>query len=156
MNGREQPYINGNGTGSYDPTEWLDDVPEIGQEGTPMDEQHFNNMECGINAANLFAEFLAEVVGKQQKRLDDVDGEVITVTLTNTQDFYANNSAKTIPLSVRRDTLNYMVDAEIQGDTINVGDVVVYDKQVNGFKVKFTGSAKSVDLKLYVHGGNTA
>ena len=121
-----------------------------------MDEQHFNNMECGINGANLFAEFLAEVVGKQQKRLDDVDGEVITVTLTNTQDFYANNSAKTIPLSVRRDTLNYMVDAEIQGDTINVGDVVVYDKQVNGFKVKFTGSAKSVDLKLYVHGGNTA
>ena len=68
MNGREQPYINGNGTGSYDPTEWLDDVPEIGQEGTPMDEQHFNNMECGINGANLFAEFLAEVVGKQQKR----------------------------------------------------------------------------------------
>lgn len=156
MNGREQPYINGNGTGSYDPTEWLDDVPEVGQEGTPMDEQHFNNMEGGINGANLFAEFLAEVVGKQQKRLDDVDGEVITVTLTNTQDFYANNSVKTIPLSVRRDTLNYMVDAEIQGDTVNVGDIVIYDKQVNGFKVKFTGSAKTVDLKLYVHGGNAA
>lgn len=156
MKGREQPYINGNGTGSYDPTEWLDDVPEIGQEGTPMDEQHFNNMEGGINGANLFTEFLAEVVGKQQKRLDDVDGEVITVTLTNTQDFYANNSVKTIPLSVRRDTLNYMVDAEIQGDTINVGNIVIYDKQVNGFKVKFTGSAKSVTLKLYVHGGNAA
>lgn len=156
MKGREQPYINGNGTGSYDPTEWLDDVPEVGQEGTPMDEQHFNNMEGGINGANLFAEFLAEVVGKQQKRLDDVDGEVITVTLTNTQDFYANNSVKTIPLSVRRDTLNYMVDAEIQGDTVNVGDIVIYDKQVNGFKVKFTGSAKTVDLKLYVHGGNAA
>lgn len=156
MKGREQPYIDGNGTGSYDPTEWLDDVPEVGQEGTPMDEQHFNNMEGGINGANLLGEFLAEVVSKQQKRLDDIDGEVIAVTLTNTQDYYANNSTKTVALSVRRDTLDYIVDAEIQGDTVNVGDIVVYDKQVNGFKVKFTGSAASVALKLYVHGGNAA
>ena len=140
MNGREQPYINGNGTGTYEPTQWLDDVPGI-QEGTPQDEQHFNNMETGINGSN---------------RLDDIDGEVIAVTLTNTQDYYANNSTKTVALSVRRDTLDYIVDAEIQGDTVNVGDIVVYDKQVNGFKVKFTGSAASVALKLYVHGGNAA
>lgn len=156
MNGREQPYIDGNATGTYEPTQWLDDVPEIGQDGTPQDEQHFNNMETGINGSNLFAEFLAEVVTKQQKRLDDVDGEVIEVTLTNTQDFYANNSVKTVTLSVKRDTLDYIVDTEIQGDTVNVGDIVVYDKQVNGFKVKFTGSASTVDLKLYVHGGNAA
>ena len=142
MNGREQPYINGNGTGTYEPTQWLDDVPGI-QEGTPQDEQHFNNMETGINGSNLLGEFLAEVVSKQQKRLDDIDGEVIAVTLTNTQDYYANNSTKTVALSVRR-------------DTVNVGDIVVYDKQVNGFKVKFTGSAASVALKLYVHGGNAA
>ena len=81
---------------------------------------------------------------------------MIAVTLTNTQDYYANNSTKTVALSVRRDTLDYIVDAEIQGDTVNVGDIVVYDKQVNGFKVKFTGSAASVALKLYVHGGNAA
>ena len=113
-------------------------------------------METGINGSNLLGEFLAEVVSKQQKRLDDIDGEVIAVTLTNTQDYYANNSTKTVALSVRRDTLDYIVDAEIQGDTVNVGDIVVYDKQVNGFKVKFTGSAASVALKLYVHGGNAA
>lgn len=156
MNGREQPYINGNGIGTYEPTKWLDDVPEIGQEGTPQDEEHFNNMECGINSANLLGEFLAEVTKKQQKRLDDIDGDVISVTLTNTQDFYANNSVKTVALPVRRDTQDYIVDVEIQGDTLNVGDIVVFDKQVNGFKVKFTGSAKSVNLKLYVHGGNAA
>lgn len=156
MSGRVQPYINGNGTGVYSPTQWLDDAPEIGQEGTPQDEEHFNNMECGINGANLLGEFLAEVAAKQQKRLDDIDGDVISVTLTNTQDFYANNSVKTVALPVARDTLDYIVDAEIQGDTVNVGDIVVYDKQVNGFKVKFTGSAKTVNLKLYVHGGNAA
>ena len=38
MNGREQPYLNGNGTGTYEATQWLDDVPGI-QEGTPQDEQ---------------------------------------------------------------------------------------------------------------------
>ena len=52
--------------------------------------------------------------------------------------------------------LHIQHNAEIQGDTVNAGDIVVYDKQVNGFKVKFTGSAASVDLKLYVHGGNAA
>lgn len=155
MNGREQPYIDGCGTGSYEPTQWLDDVPGI-QEGTPQDEQHFNNMECGINSANLLGEFLAEVVKKQGAALGNVDGDVITVDLTNNQGAFFNNSTKTVALPVKRDTLDYSVDVEIQGDVNNVGDVVIFDKQMNGFKVKYTGSAKSVSLKLYVHGGNAA
>lgn len=88
--------------------------------------------------------------------MNNLDGEVITVTLTNTGDFYTNNSVKTIPLGTRRDTLDYIVSAEIQGDTTNVGDVVIYDKQTNGFKVRYTGSAASATIKLYVHGGNAA
>lgn len=155
MNGREQPYIDGCGTGSYEPTPWLDDVPGI-QDGTPQDEQHFNNMECGINSANLLGEFLAEVVKKQGAALGNVDGDVITVDLTNNQGAFFNNSTKTVALPVKRDTLDYSVDVEIQGDVNNVGDVVIFDKQMNGFKVKYTGSAKSVSLKLYVHGGNAA
>ena len=155
MNGREQPYMNGNRTGTYEPTQWLDDVPGI-QEGTPMDEQNFNNMESGINGANLFTEFLAEVLRKQGKKLDNVSGDIIETTLTNTQGAFFNNSVKTIALPVKRDTLDYIVDLEVQGDVHNVGDIVVYDKQVNGFKVKFTGSATTVSLKLYIHGGNAA
>lgn len=155
MNGREQPYIDGCGTGSYEPAQWLDDVPGI-QEGTPQDEQHFNNMECGINSANLLGEFLAEVVKKQGAALGNVDGDVITVDLTNNQGAFFNNSTKTVALPVKRDTLDYSVDVEIQGDVNNVGDVIIFDKQMNGFKVKYTGSAMSVSLKLYVHGGNAA
>ena len=155
MNGRVQPYIDGNGTGCYEPTVWQDDVPGI-QEGTPQDEQNFNNMESGINGSNLLAEFLAEVVHHNTSRLDNLSGEVIEVTLTNTADFYANNSVKTIALTNKRDTLDYTVDAEIQGDTVNVGDIVVFDKQLNGFKVKYTGSAASATIKLYVHGGNAS
>ena len=148
MNGREQPYINGNGTGYYHKTPWVDDVPGI-QEGTPQDEYHFNNLETGT-------EFLTEVVFKNQKRLDNVDGEVITRTLTNTKDFYFNNSVQTVAIASQRDTLDYRVDVEVQGDVVNVGDVVVFDKQQNGFKVKYTGSAPSVTVKLYVRGGNAA
>jgi hypothetical protein len=155
MSGREQPYLYSNGTGVYSPTAWVDDVPGI-QDGTPIDEQNLNNMETGINSANLFAEFLAEIVCKHEKQIEDLAGEVITVTLKNTQDTYTNNSAQTIALETKRDTLDYTVDAEIQGDTINVGDIVIYDKQVNGFKVKYTGSASSATVKLYVHGGNAA
>ena len=155
MNGREQPYINGNGTGYYHKTPWVDDVPGI-QEGTPQDEYHFNNLETGTDGANLLAEFLTEVVFKNQKRLDNVDGEVITRTLTNTKDFYFNNSVQTVAIASQRATLDYRVDVEVQGDVVNVGDVVVFDKQQNGFKVKYTGSAPSVTVKLYVRGGNAA
>lgn len=155
MNGREQPYIRGNGTDYYHKTQWVDDVPGI-QEGTPQDEYHFNNNETGTDAANLLVEFLTEVVSKNQKRLDNVDGEVITRTLTNTKDFYFNNSVQTVPIALQRDTLDYRVDVEVQGDVVNVGDVVVFDKQQNGFKVKYTGSAPSVTVKLYVRGGNAA
>lgn len=155
MNGREQPYINGNKTGTYNPTIWQDDVPGI-QEGTPQDEQNFNNMETGINSANLFVEYLASVVKHNQDKINNTSGEIITVTLTNTKGFYDNNSVRTVSLSPMRDSLDYVVDAEIQGDTTNVGDIVVFDKQLNGFKVKFTGSASEVTLKLLVHGGNAA
>ncbi len=156
MNGREQPYLHANAAGTYVKTQWLDDVPGI-QEGTPQDEFHFNNLEVGTDNSNLLAEFLAEVVYKHEMRISNISGEVITKTLTNiNKDFYNNNSVQTVALSATRDTLDYIVDAEIQGDVTNVGDIVVYDKQLNGFKVKYTGSAASVTVKLYVHGGNAA
>ncbi len=155
MNGREQPYIEGNGTGYYQPTSWQDDVPGI-QEGTPQDEQHFNNMEGGINGGNLLGEFITEVLKKNGDALNNVGGEIIKVTLTNTQGAFFNNSVKTVALATNRDTLDYIVDCEVQGDVPNVGEVVVYYKQINGFKVKYTGSATSVTLKLNIHGGNAA
>ena len=42
-----------------------------------------------------------------------------------------------------------------ENNPVNVGDVVVYDKQVNGFKIAFTGSAKSVTVRCFVQGGGT-
>lgn len=156
MNGRIQPYLETNGVGCYEPTSWQDEVEGI-QEGTPVDEQNLNNMESGINGANLTAEFLTEVVKHQKDQINNIGGEIIKVTLTNTAgEAFFNNSAKTVALSVNRDSFDYTVDAEIVTPVDNVGEIIIYDKQVNGFKVKYTGSAASVDLKLYVQGGNAA
>lgn len=110
-----------------------------------------------MDNGNLLGEFLAEVVYKHERSISNVSGDVITRTLKNTnQDFYNNNSVQTVVLPVARDTLDYKVDAEIQGDVTNVGDIVIYDKQLNSFKVKYTGSAPEVTVKLYVQGGNAA
>jgi hypothetical protein len=34
-----------------------------------------------------------------------------------------------------------------------VGDITVFDKQLNGFKIAFDGSATNVTLKLRIKGG---
>mgnify|MGYP001053598526 FL=1 len=153
-------YLEGNGTGSYTPEQWLDEVKdknsdEIIQEGTPMDAEHFNHMEQGIHNNSLMLALLLENVKHTQQSVESVDGEELEVTLTNTKDFYFNNSVKTVALANMRSTLDYRVITEVQGNPVNVGDVVVYDKQVNGFKIAFTGSAKSVTVRCFVQGGCT-
>lgn len=151
-------YLNGNGTGQYQPETWLDEVKDsttgtIIQEGTPMDAEHFNHMEQGIHNNSLMAGIMLEQLMNVKRAVTGIDGETIELTLTNSKDFYFNNSAKTVALSKMRDSLDYRVFTEIQDKTVNVGDVVVYDKQLNGFKIAYTGSAESVTVKCYVQGG---
>ncbi len=151
-------YLNGNKTGQYKPEIWVDEVKDsktgaIIQEGTPMDAEHFNHMEQGIHNNSLMAGIMLEQLMDVKRVVTGVDGETIELTLTNSKDFYFNNSVKTVALSKMRDSLDYRVFTEIQGKTVNVGDVVVYDKQLNGFKIAYTGSAASVTVKCYVQGG---
>lgn len=109
----------------------------------------------GIHNNSLMLAVLLENIRHTQQAVEAVDGEEIEVTLTNTKDFYFNNSVKTVALSTMRNSLDYRVMTEIQGNPVNVGDVVVYDKQVNGFKIAFTGSAESVTVRCFVQGGGT-
>lgn len=151
-------YYNGNGTGQYSPETWLDEVKDsstgtVIQEGTPMDAEHFNHMEQGIHNNSLMLAVLLESVKENSRKVESVSGEEIEVNLTNSKGFYFNNSVQTIALSRMRSTTDYRVETEIQGKTDNVGDIVVYDKQMNGFKIAFTGSAASVTVKCYVSGG---
>lgn len=151
-----QPYLDKNGLDTYDPEQWVDDVPELGIEGTPQDQFHFNRMEEGIHNSSETGWILLEAAKSAQEGVKNVEGELITVELTNSEDFYFNDSGKTVALKKRRDTLDYRVFVDVQDNPDNLGEVVVYDKQLNGFKVKYTGSAKSVTVKCYVQGGVAA
>lgn len=81
-------------------------------------------------------------------------GEKIIVTLTNTQVYPHNNSKKTVQLPVSRNNMDYTVECEVVSVTGgSVGDFEFSDKLLNGFKIAFTGSAKSVTVNCYVRGG---
>lgn len=152
----QQPYLENDWDKHYNPTTWLDDVPEIGQTGTPMDQEHFNNLETGIDANTKLLAYLTTIMTGHEASINDVKGETHVVTLKNTGGFYQNNSDTTIVLTNKRDTMDYIVDYEIQSADVNIGDIAAYDKQVNGFKARFTGSASSATVKFYVHGGNAS
>ena len=76
-----------------------------------------------------------------------------TITLTNSAGYPFNNSVQTVSMTPVRKNKNYLVEYSITTKNGNVGEVEISDKQLNGFKVAFTGSAKSVTLKLFIKGG---
>ena len=50
-------------------------------------------------------------------------------------------------------TLRTLATGGLQAHTGNVGEIQIYDKQLNGFKVKYDGSAESATLILRIKGG---
>lgn len=139
----------------YQRTKWLDEVKdehseEIIQEGTDQSAAHFNNMEEGITDASVAAALLLIATGDLSQQTS-IERKV--VTLSNKQGYPFNDSEQTINLTVTRDSTDYTVDVDIQAHDGNVGGVRIYDKQTNGFKVAYDGSAKSATLILRVQGG---
>ena len=140
---------NPDGTVTHTPTEG-----EIIQQGTPQNATNFNHMEDGITNAGELAALMAISNIHTRQMLEDMTGEIIEVTLTNSQEYPFNNSVQTVPLSKASNHTDYTVIAEITEYSGGfVGDIAVTDKLTNGFKVVFDGSASSVKLKIYVKGG---
>lgn len=168
---------------AYQLTEWLDEVDQyedifveesstvapgavkhtkyrgtVQQVGTPMNAARFNNMEGGIFDAHVAQDLMINGLRQLGWRTDDLeratDQETGTVTLTNSLQFPFNNSIATVPLTVVRDNLNYIVEV-IKVEPVGgpAGDVDVSERQVNGFKIAFTGSASSVKVTYAVIGG---
>lgn len=124
------------------------------QQGTPQNGKNFNHLECGVLEAHAIAGLLMISHIHQGQKLDDLAGETIQVTLTNTETYPFNISQKTVALGTNRNNVNYTVQPEIvsvSGGFVN--GVEITDKLVNGFKVKFTGSAREAVIKLFVKGG---
>lgn len=139
----------------YRNTQWLDEVKDIDtgeliQEGTDQSAGHFNNMEHGISDAHLAAALL---VIQSSLTADQVATEEKTVTLTNTQRYPFNSSTQTIALSTVRNFTDYTVEAEVLDHSGSVGEVKIFGRMLNGFKVAYDGSAKSATIKLRIKGG---
>ena len=140
---------NDDGTITHTPVEG-----EIIQQGTPQNAANFNHLEDGISNAGELAALMAASAIHQQQSLKDQAGETMTVTLTNTQEYPFNNSVKTVSLPQERNHVDYTVSAEVVEYSGGFpGEILISAKLLNGFKVAFTGSAKSVTVKLYVKGG---
>lgn len=141
----------------YDIIRWQDEVLDQNgntlQEGTLHDEVNMNRMEDGILESDLMATMLVQQTIQQKKVLADLEGEIGQTTLTSSDTFPFNNSIKTIALSKHRDNMDYRILTEVINADGEVGHVRISDKQLNGFKVEFTGSAKNVTVKYYVQGG---
>lgn len=143
-------------TENTDGTITLTPTGKIIQQGTNMSAVNFNNMEQGINAANISAIEALRMIGFLQSKAEALEGLVIEATLTNSGKYPFNNSTKTIALGNAnlRNNKNYtvIVEAEAVGGGF-VGDIVITDKMLNGFKIAYTGGASKVNVKCYVQGG---
>lgn len=133
--------------------EWTPAPGEIYQRGTQQSATNFGNEDYGIVEANLLSNMSAIHLRLLQELVDDLRGQVLTATLTNSLKYPATDSAKTIALPNIANTTDYKVDIEIMEADGPVEYAEVFDKALNAFKVRYYGSAKNVTLKLHVMGG---
>ena len=143
----------GGGDVKHDPV-----TGEVLVEGTPQDAAHWNNMEEGIMDAHVAEDLMINFTRQNLWRIEDLERataqETGTVTLTNSLAFPFNNSIVTVPLTVTRENLNYVVEViKVEPTGGPSGEVEVSERQVNGFKMAFTGSASSVKVTYAVIGG---
>jgi hypothetical protein len=149
----------------YDSTYWKDHVVDqsgtIIQQGTNLSAQNFNNMEHGISDSHVTAQILMQHQQQREWQVDDeltaINGEIEVETgsikLSNTDTYPFNNSAATVALKKTRN-LHYTVEAVVKSYEGGLpGNFRIFDKAINGFKIAFDGSAKSVTLDYIVKGG---
>ncbi len=127
---------------------------EVIQEGTPQNAENFNDLEQRVLASGEVAGLALLKVKMAESRIKGLQGEIIETTLTNTKEYPFNNSKKTVALKTPRGNLDYTVNVEADADGAGgVGEIKITDKQLNGFKIEYTGAAKSVSVKCTVQGG---
>lgn len=134
---------------------------EVVQQGDPLNAENFNRMESGILDVSLAVQFvitqIQHMMTYAKKMHDDFTNEFLNeignVTLSNTSVYPFNSSGATISMKKARKTMNYDITYEITSSDGIVSDVIIYDKQLNGFKLRFEGSAKSVTIQYRIKGG---
>lgn len=122
------------------------------------------NYDVDVETAEKLFRFNNQQVNNRLTELDAHDalvdseilGETQEITLTNSQTFPFNSSVDS-PVSVVlkqvRKNLFYTVETSVKTHSGLVGDIVISDKALNGFKIAFTGSGTSVTLTVRIKGG---
>lgn len=151
-------------TNNSDGTVTLTPAGRVIQQGTNMSAANFNNIEMGVSDVDLAGHLLVLIVRDLCRRtgvteddfvsvLNEVTAEEKSITLKNTAKYPFNNSVQSVSLTKNRATKNYTVEAEVVSKNGNVGEIVITDKTLNGFKVEHTGSATEVKINLKIRGG---
>ncbi|MYL45066.1 signal transduction protein [Virgibacillus halodenitrificans] len=151
---------------SYVPTEWEDEVldSQTGEplvEGTPISEEYLGNLEAGTLLSHLDIGLLANMamqlgnlnqqeIEKFKKQRILQGRETISNGVSDNGYFRDSEPFKTISFKgfsqINAPNYDVIITPASSSDLGNVGDLIVYDKTQNGFKVKMTGSAKSVSF----------
>lgn len=140
----------------YNPTKWVNHVTDqdgnVIQQGTLLDQEHFNKIEHGLTDISYAAQML--LFNELQKEYNE-RSELHKVTLGDTGNPWPfNNKATTIALEQNRETTNYSVEVQVLSyDSGRVGNIRVTDRALNGFKLVHDGSAKNVVVAIRVSGG---
>jgi hypothetical protein len=127
--------------------------------GTPQSAVNFNALEKGLFDAHIAHGMLAIHVGQMSDALDlqiaESTPEIGTAVVSNTKTFPFFYSTQTVALQKTRKTLNYNVEilSAVSTDGKPVGEVLIANKQLNGFYFQYTGSAESVTIQYKVMGG---
>lgn len=91
-----------------------------------------------------------------KEKAEALQGFAVEQDLNNTQPYPFNNSVKTVALTGAQIRLNknYTVIVEATNMAAGfIGDIIVSEKLLNGFKIAYTGSATAVHVKCYIQGG---
>jgi hypothetical protein len=151
---------------SYVPTEWEDQVvdKESGDvlvEGTPVAETTLGNMETGIMLSHFdigsMALFALQMANHNQLELEKykrqrlLQGrETISNNVSDNGYFRSSEPFKTVSLDgfpqINAPDYDILLTPTSADDLGKVGELIAYDKTQNGFKVKMTGSAKTVSF----------
>ena len=148
----------------YNPIKWQDEIVdestgEILVEGTLFEQSNMNRMEAGIdlqNIANAYAAVIARQSRNNSLELDKwknqrIQEGVVEITNSNQGDYFQSSAPVALVALggyIQFDSPDYSVLTEvIEGDSALIGDVTIYDKTSNGFKMKYSGSADYAKIR---------
>lgn len=131
----------------YSRTFWKDHIVDgstVIQQGTNMDQDHFNNEELGI-----FESAVANCVNSVYQRLcrdEAKNTEIVSVSATLT----AGSNSVPLPDSAKRNTTSYSVIPVLTAAPGAAVAIAVTAKQANGFTVNASAAAT---VAFFVQGG---